>query len=139
MTFGFGFRLICLVGAWGIVSACSDMAVQHVAEPSVLQISPDHITLYMPGEQGDEEHYPSSSQVTARILDEAGTPMLGAAGEVRWETSDPQVVKVEVTGRLTALATGSATIRATAIARTSLGATMSVLVRDVGRADVVVK
>ncbi|MNX68655.1 hypothetical protein D3C86_998470 [compost metagenome] len=139
MTFGSSFRLLCFACAWAAVTACSDVAVQNVVEPAVLQVSPEHLRLYLAGDQGDEKRYPSSSQASARVLDGAGAPMSGAAGEVRWEVSDPLLVKVDAMGRLTALATGSATLRATSIARPSLEATMSVSVRDVGAADVVVK
>lgn len=151
MKFGTGFRLLCLVGVWGALVACSDLLIEHVseplaepkaepiAEPVVLQVSPDRLILYLAGDQGDEELFPSSSQVEARVLDGAGLSMSGAAGEVRWDASDAQVVKVDAMGRLTALSTGSAIIRATSIASPSLEATMSVSVKDAGRADVVVK
>lgn len=139
MTFRIGSRILCLAAAWALVAGCSEFGVQHVAEPTTLSVSPDRLTLYLPGEEGDEESFPSSSQVQVRVIDEAGNPMTGSFRDVRWEVSDPGVVSVDAAGRLTALSTGSATVRATSIAKASLEATMSVSVRDAGRADMVVK
>lgn len=121
------------------MAACTAVGVQHDAAPSVLRVSPDYLTLYVPGEEGSEERFPSSSTVTASVLDVAGNILSRDPLQVRWEVSDRRVVSVEPSGRLTALATGTVTVRAATSAKNALEATMSVSVLDRGGAEVVVK
>lgn len=139
MTFSIGIRLLCLTAVWAFMTACIAVGVQHDAAPSVLRVSPDYLTLYVPGEEGSEERFPSSSTVTASVLDVAGNILSRDPLQVRWEVSDRRVVSVEPSGRLTALATGTVTVRAATSAKNALEATMSVSVLDRGGAEVVVK
>ena len=139
MTFSFGSRILCISAAWVLMAACTPVGIQKGPEPTALRLSPDSLILYVPGEEGDEARFPSSSRVTLSVFDGAGNPIDGEGLELRWEVSDRQVVSVEPTGRLTALSTGTATVRAASAANNTLAATMSVSVLDRGGAEVVVK
>jgi hypothetical protein len=58
-------------------------------------------------------------QFTARVVDDRGNEMVGAA--VSWSSSDPGVASVDASGLATATGTGTASIRATADGLTGSG------------------
>lgn len=75
-----------------------------------------------------------SIQLTATALDESGADL--AAGDATWESTSPGVAQISETGLLVALATGSATLRATIAGKTS---SMAVTVEELPGYDVTVQ
>jgi len=139
MKFSSGMRLFCLTWATLVAAGCSEVGVQHVPVPSRIQVSPENVTIYLANEGGNEELFPSSAQLSARVFDSAGGLLSGDAAKVSWDPLDTAVAQVDAAGRVTAVGTGSATIRSMAVGEPSLQATVSVTVLDAGRADVVVR
>ena len=139
MKFSFGIRQFCLAGVMLVAVGCSEVGVQHVAAPSRIQVSPASITIYLANQEGNEELFPSSAQLVARVFDSAGGPLDGEVAKVSWEPLDTVVAKVDAAGRVTSVGAGITTVRSTLIAAPLLQATVSVTVLDAGRANVVVR
>jgi len=139
MNFGIGVRQLWLASAIVALVGCTEWGVQHVEPPSRIQVSPERLTLFMPSEAGDEAAFPSSAKPTVRVLDVSGQEMTGGAAEIRWDSSMPGVATIDAQGRISAVATGSATIRWATVVDPILLATMSVTVLDAGGANVEVR
>lgn len=139
MNFGIGVRQFWLTLAIVALAGCSEWGVQHVEQPSRIQVSPDHVTLFMPNEAGDEEAFPSSALPTVTVLDAQGQAMTGEVAALRWDSSAPGVATIDAQGRISAIATGSATIRWVSVVESKRLATMSVTVLDAGGASVTVR
>lgn len=139
MTLWFDIRILGLTGVVVALAACSDVTVQHVAEPAHLQVLPERVTLYLAADQGDEDRFPSTVRLTAQVRDLAGSLLEGNAAELRWESLASEVASVDMAGRVAAKATGSAMVRVTTVSKPAIQATVSVTVEDAGSADVVVK
>lgn len=139
MNFGIGVRQFWLTLAIVAVAGCSEWGVQHVEQPSRINVSPEHLTLFLPNEAGDEEVFPSSAKPSVTVLDARGQAMTGRAAELRWDSSAPGVAPIDAQGRISAIAAGNATIRWVSVVEPKRLATMSVTVLDAGGASVTVR
>ena len=139
MNIGICVRQFWLTLAVVAIAGCSDWGIQHVEQPSRIQVSPDHLMLFMPNEAGDEEGFPSSGKPTVTVLDARGQAMTGRTAELRGDSSAPDVATIDAQGRISAVATGSATIRWVSVVGPKRLATMSVTVLDAGGASVTVR
>lgn len=139
MQLGTPSRFVISALATLSASGCFFFEAPYAVQPERMLVSPSHVTLYVKGEEGNEQLFPSSAVVSVQVLDSSGKPVEGKEGEARWGVSDSAIAQVDAAGRLTAVATGSTTVVATSASKASLQATASVTVQDAGQADVVVK
>ncbi|GEM_PF-2372292 len=111
----------------------------HIEGPSQLRLSSDRVTLYLAADGGNEDHFPSSRSLSARVLDAADNALEEKAGEVQWLSSDEAIAVVNASGLVRTVATGSVTLTASSVLKPSVRATASVTVLDAGHANVVVR
>ena len=139
MHFAMKLRFVFLSLLTVTTSGCDLYGVQHVEEPSRVVLAKEHLVLFMGADQGDEVQFPSSAQLSAQVLGTTDAPLSGHSAEVRWQSTDAAIASVDASGKVSAVATGSATLIATSVAKPAAVATMSVSVLDQGLADVVVR
>ena len=96
-------RRILLLGWILVCGACgTEDPTTPVPVPTTITLSRSSLALSSLGE---------TSQLSATVLDEGGSPITGAV--VAWSSSDPSVAEVSGTGAVTAIANGEATVSAT--------------------------
>ncbi|MNR89103.1 Bacterial Ig-like domain (group 2) [compost metagenome] len=102
-----------------------------------LSLHPTQVLLYLPPNDGSPGLFPSSSRFFV-------TETQDGAGHARneglhWESSDPAIARTEADGTVHAVATGSVLLSVRMSDQPALMATASVIVKDGGRADVVLE
>lgn len=103
----------------------------------VLAIAPAHALLYLAPDGEGPGLYPSSQRfAVSETKDGQSVPV---SETLRWESSDPAIALAEVDGTVRAIATGSVEIRVRTLTTPAFEATASVIVKDGGRADVILE
>jgi len=102
-----------------------------------LSLQPTQVVLHLPPNDGSPGLFPSSSRfVVTETRDGVGHARTEG---LHWESSDPAIAIGEADGTVLAVATGSVLLSVRMSDQPSLMATASVIVKDGGRADVVLE
>lgn len=111
--------VVLMVATFGSLLSCASPSEPGAHRIASLQITPQQLTLHSLGE---------STQLQAAAYDATGGSM--AAPGLVWSSSNPSVVSVDGSGRVTAEAEGQATVQALAVAD-SATASAAITVRQV--------
>ncbi len=102
-----------------------------------MALTPAQVTIYVPSETGDSDHFPALARFEVTEVREA--LLQPWTGDLTWESSNPAIATVDADGTVRAVSAGTVVVTVSPVENVSIVATASVSVKEGGRLNVLLE